>query len=206
MYTESRGKELPGNYNHILLSRLFHAQSSRWPDLAVSHLDNVHHEITCFAQAALQHVIKDDRVCTNVLDSASATLRAHVEGAKKELDKLCRDEQIQPITYNHYYTDNIQNARQEALRKLLKKAMNETASQDWNGKLHVSNNTFDAAKLLSSLQSRIIVDMDAQACAEALSGLNAYYKVRAEVLTQSQWKADLTRWHQRRLWTTSADK
>lgn len=51
--------------------------------------------------------------------------------------------------------------------------MNETTTQNWNGKLHVSNNSFDAAKLISSLQNRIIVDMDAQATAEALSGLYA---------------------------------
>jgi hypothetical protein len=61
---------------------------------------------------------------------------------------------------------------------MIGKAMNDNAAQGWSGKLHVSNNNFDAAKLLSSLQSRIVVDMDAQACAEALSGLNAYYKVR----------------------------
>lgn len=137
----------------------------------------VHQEISRFVQSALRHVIGDDRVYTKVLDAASVTLQKHLQAAKAELERICRDEQLQPITYNHYYTDNIQNARQEALRKMLQKAMNETAAQDWNGKLHVSNNNFDAAKLLSSLQSRIIVDMDVQACAEALSGLRAYYKV-----------------------------
>ena len=55
--------------------------------------------------------------------------------------------------------------------------MDETTSQDWNGKLHVSNNDVDPARLLESLQKRINVDMDGQACAEALAGLKAYYKV-----------------------------
>ncbi len=55
--------------------------------------------------------------------------------------------------------------------------MVEVTTQDWNGKLHVSNNVVDAEKLVASLQKRIIVDMDAQACAEALAGLLAYYKV-----------------------------
>jgi hypothetical protein len=62
------------------------------------------------------------------------------------------------------------------LKKMIGKAMNDSAAQDWNGKLHVSNNNFDAAKLLSSLQSRIVVNMVSQACAEALSGLYALYK------------------------------
>jgi hypothetical protein len=36
-----------------------------------------------------------------------------------ELDRLCSDEQLQPITYNHYYADKcLQNARQESLPRL----------------------------------------------------------------------------------------
>ncbi len=137
----------------------------------------MHREIVQFVQSALLYVIKDERVRIEVLEATSTILQTRMHTAQEELDRLCRDEQLQPITYNHYYTDNIQNARQEALRRMVRKAMNESASQDWNGKLHVSNNNFDAAKLLSSLQNRIIVDMDAQASAEALSGLYAYYKV-----------------------------
>ena len=54
--------------------------------------------------------------------------------------------------------------------------MNEASIEDWNGKLHVSNTSVDADKLLASLQKRIVVDIDAQACTEALAGLSAYYK------------------------------
>ena len=130
-----------------------------------------------FVSSALEHVVKDERVRVEISESAFATLQTNLGAAAEELDRLCRDERLQPITYNHYYTDNVQNARQGDLKKMIGKLMNDSAAQDWNGKLHVSNNNFDAAKLLLALQSRIIVDMDAQACAEALSGLNAYYKV-----------------------------
>jgi hypothetical protein len=37
-----------------------------------------------------------------------------------ELDGLCCDERLQPITYNHYYTDNIQNARQAELKNFIR--------------------------------------------------------------------------------------
>lgn len=130
-----------------------------------------------FVRAALAHVIKDEQVHSEVLETTIASLQKNIQAAKQELEVLCEDEKLQPITYNHYYTDNIQKARQEAMRNMLKKAMDETTAQDWNGRVHISNSSFDAAKLLSSLQTRIIVDMDAQACAEALSSLHAYYKV-----------------------------
>jgi hypothetical protein len=84
--------------------------------------------------------------------------RAH---AYTELQKILDDEGRQPITYNHYYTDNIQNARQDALKKDVQKAMKDIVDKDWNGKLHVSNTSMDSERL----------------CDEAIAGLNAYYKV-----------------------------
>ena len=60
--------------------------------------------------------------------------------------------------------------------------MDETKTHDWNSKFHVSNNTIDAEKLLTSLQKRIIVNMDGQGCAELLDGLIAYYKVGSNTL------------------------
>jgi len=64
--------------------------------------------------------------------------------------------------------------------------MTQASAQDWNGKLHISNNTVDADKLLASLQKRIILDMDVQACTEALAGPWAYYRA-------SPTPSDLTR-------------
>lgn len=55
--------------------------------------------------------------------------------------------------------------------------MREATDHEWNGKLHISNSAVDGQKLLAALQRRINVDMDLQACEEALAGLNAYYKV-----------------------------
>ena len=49
--------------------------------------------------------------------------------------------------------------------------------QDWNGKFHVENTPLQLEKLLGSLEKWVIVNMDDQACAEALGALEAYYKV-----------------------------
>jgi len=57
--------------------------------------------------------------------------------------------------------------------------MDEARREDWNGRFHISNTQVDAEKLLTSLQSRIIINLDSQACAEALAGHDAYYKVNA---------------------------
>ena len=108
----------------------------------------------------------------------STQLEVDKAHAFAELRKILDDERRQPITYNHYYTDNIQNARQDALKKHMQHAMKCMVDEDWNGKLHVSNTPMDSERLFASLQKRVIVvNMDEQACNEAIAGLNAYYRV-----------------------------
>ena len=91
---------------------------------------------------------------------------------------LIKDEKRQPITYNQYYTDNIQNARHDAIKGNIQRAMQSVVEHDQNGKLHACKTAMDSLKLIASLQNRVIVNMDDQACSEAVAGLNSYYKVR----------------------------
>jgi len=122
-------------------------------------------------------VIVEEKVRSEILKLSTSALETRREKAQAELQKIIDDENRQPITYNHYYTDNIQNARQDSLKKAIQNAMKGAVNEDWNGKFHVSNNQLDSDKLLASLQKRVVVNMDDQACSEALAGLTAYYKV-----------------------------
>ena len=146
------------------MSELFHVQSSRWYTIADDHLAVLYSEIKAFVKAVLNHITRDSRILAELWEITKLSLQKCKHAADEELLKLCQDEKQQPITYNHYYTDNVQNARQESTRNLIKKAMTEASVHDWNGKPHFSNNAVDAEKLLASLQKRIIVDMDVQAC------------------------------------------
>jgi hypothetical protein len=119
-----------------------------------------------FVYSVLNHIVTDDQVRNNVKRRVGQPLGLGFQGAREELRKILSDEKIQPITYNHYYTDNIQRARAD-----------HTVRNDWNGKLHVSNNSVDLKKFSSALKSRVVVDMTQQACIESLSALDAYYKV-----------------------------
>lgn len=166
---------MPGNYNNSFLTELFHEQSSRWSVIAKSHVNHVHIETSTFLKMALKHVIKEDHVHIALHKIINRRLQENLDAALAELRKLCDDERIQPITYNHYYTDNIQKARQDATKTAIERAL-QGASADL-GVLHVSNTGQDRARLLSSLKGHVTVDMGQQACEEAKAGLGAYYKV-----------------------------
>ena len=161
----------------MLLAELFHVQSRRWEDIALKHVESLHVKLKAFIHALAKYVIEDEKISIEITDIVIQHLSEQLNKAINELTVLAEDERQQPITYNHYYTDNIQKARQADSQALISNVMNGAAEDDWNGALHISNNGADVQRLVKALQRRVIVDMDEQACAEARAGLSAYYKV-----------------------------
>jgi hypothetical protein len=177
VYQISRGKELPGTYNYVLLAELFHEQSSPWIHIARDHLHNIGNIVRDFVEGVIDHTSPDTNVSDEVMELVRTNLQENMNRATEELDKLWQDEQYHPVTYNHYFTDNIQKSREQGTREIVRQAVIETRNQDFHGKMHISNVQLDMDRFLTGLQQRVQVNMTEQACAEALSGLQAYYKV-----------------------------
>ncbi|KKO99711.1 interferon-induced GTP-binding protein Mx2 [Trichoderma harzianum] len=174
-YARTKGKELPGNYNSALLAELFHEQSRRWPTIAESHIDTILKIVSEWIQLAVERLIPEESMRAQVHSILQQWLEETEKNALGELEKLVEDERRSPLTYNHYYTDNVQKARLDAQKKAVENAV--SAERDNHGKLHVSNVQVDIQKFIAAIGSRITVDMDEQACHEAITELDAYYKV-----------------------------
>jgi hypothetical protein len=169
-------KELPGNHNSALLAELFHGQSQRWASTAEAHIGAIREIISQWTEKAVKNVIREDE--DGLRREVGSILQDSLDHCEKlaleELDKLLGDERRSPLTYNHYYyTDNIQKSKSDIQKAAVRNAINLAKAEDWNGKLHISNDTGE----IKRVESRIIVDMDEQACKEALTQLKAYYKV-----------------------------
>lgn len=123
MYLETRGRELPGNYNHSLLKGLFHAQSASWDKISRSHVDSIVALVTQYLSFVINSVLEDVTVREKVWKNVKITFDKNIEASHEELGKLLQDEQGHPITYNHYYTDNIQKARHEGAKEHLENAV-----------------------------------------------------------------------------------
>jgi ATP-dependent 26S proteasome regulatory subunit len=93
--------------------------------------------VSRFIQSASAFVIKDTNARENILRIIVAKLDENAECAFRELSQLLDDEAGCPITYNHYYTDNVQKARNSRLRQDLGKSLNDTI-EEWNGRFHVT--------------------------------------------------------------------
>ncbi|KAJ5936764.1 Dynamin [Penicillium verhagenii] len=174
IYQKTRGQELPGTYNHGLVAKLFHDQSSRWPQIAKEHVRETSQLVSRFLGAVLQQTIKDHKVRAKVHQIVNKALEKNIKAGMLELEKLIEDEGRHPITYNRYYTDAIQKSRQDRSDELLKASVGNALES-------YKNTTGDPEtkkmRLISTVQGQVVVDMKEQVCLDAETDLNAYYKI-----------------------------
>lgn len=88
-----------------------------------------------------------------------------------------KDERFSPLTYSHYYTDNVQKERLQSQQTAIRAAISLVTHHDRHGKPHISNSPDDVEEFITAIKSRITVDIDQEACNEAMTQLDAYYKV-----------------------------
>ncbi|TAQ90934.1 hypothetical protein B7494_g709 [Chlorociboria aeruginascens] len=119
----TRGKELVGNFNPLLIGELFWEQASHWHSLATSHVEAVSDICTQFLSHLLARKSPADikaRIWSSQILDAVKCRRA---AAFKELDLIMEDVGSYPINYNHYYTDTVSKRRDERQRKVMQKTL-----------------------------------------------------------------------------------
>ena len=182
----TRGRELPGNFNPLIIGHLFQEQSEPWQQIALDHVHQVAKTCSRFVEAVLNHVAAPE-ARERLLDMrVKPGLTKALREATAELERVMKDKTRHPITYNHYYTTTIQKLRQAREGRLIEekaqKARVEVSSQDnhkgWTSDGSSYKKTFiDPSILGKSLDTGFEIDMDRFSAAEALDGQAAFYKV-----------------------------
>ncbi|KAI9690440.1 MAG: hypothetical protein M1822_009403 [Bathelium mastoideum] len=145
----SRGRELPGNFNPMLIAHLF------W-----------------------EHVAADDirsRIWEHKIEPA---LEKALAASRVELGKILDDKKRHPITYNHYYTTTLQMKRNERFKSMMSEVFNtETGWARRGEQVHDTAPHISLAKLQGVIERTIICqDMDEFSVEQALDSQRAYYK------------------------------
>ncbi|OAL42618.1 GTP-binding protein [Pyrenochaeta sp. DS3sAY3a] len=170
----SRGFELPGNFNPMLICQLFWEQSQPWEAIASDHIDKIANACKDFVYAVLQHTTPAEmqsRLTALCVDAALATA---LEDCKKELRKIIADKARHPMTYNHYFTTVLQKQNQRKHQKIVDSA--KQASQ-MNVYYSNSNHThYDPVKMEKAMAESIEQNMDKFSSEEALDNQRAYYR------------------------------
>ena len=176
----TRGKELAGNFNPLLVGELFWEQCSKWHRLAVDYLDNVAHVCGRFLDTLLR-----DKCPRDVASRLNATLvedalKARYDSALEELDKVMEDVKSYPINYNHYYTDTISKRREERQKKSLGQSIKDATIKEKCGRCGTDDQqtSIDLDQTMSNYRQGIDPNMENISCEEALDCLYAIYKVK----------------------------
>ena len=191
MLKESRGQELPGMMNPALVKMLFRLQIAPWEGLVKEHMEAVLGSVKTFLQTVVVHLADDstaDGILREIIEPQMDQARNKV---KEKIDDLLQPHlQGHPITYNHYFTDNIQKAREqlankdiiERLQKFFAKASSGNSiatfpSVSMNANLSSITPNVNISTIANCLTSKTEADMDRYACSEVLVTMEAYYKV-----------------------------
>ena len=179
----SRGCELPGNFNPMLISQLFWEQSEPWKDLAMEHIERVAGACNRFVKTVLQHAASPEIESRLLRLHIDAALESSLSASRAELAKIIADKARHPMTYNHYYTTTIQKIRQEkygnALIKLADGAEVSVERKNYlPGPGYTTQKYIDPKLLREQVDSHIEQNMDKFSAEEALDCHIAYYKVR----------------------------
>ena len=177
LLVRSRGRELPGSFNPLLVSELFRDQSTPWERIAREHVRNIGTASKAFLEGLFDILTDEETFETLFTHWIDPNLTARFKRANERLDGLLIDRERHAITYNHYYTEFLQSLREE--RQV--KALGDKIQQFMGSSPEYASLKKDSSKvhkLARSLVNQHESDMDVFACSELLDSVRAYYKVR----------------------------
>lgn len=176
LLVRSRGRELPGSFNPLLVSELFRDQSRPWERIAREHVHDIWIASRTFLESLLSILADQDTFGSLFTHWVGPVLTERFTKANERLDHLLIDRERHAITYNHYYTEVLQSLRQERQVKELEGKIERFIDSSSNSQ-HAYMGSLDASRLASSLATQSERDMDKFACSELLDSVRAFYKV-----------------------------
>ena len=175
----TRGCELPGTFSPLIIGELFYIHASPWQTITTSFVDSLIPDLRKAVTLILRGIVDDKslegllrHVINPKFDELEASLRSKVD------ELLEPQRKGHPITYNHYFTDNVQKARDSHFRRSMKKKLRELFPSPIFNQSRQETHTFDIDELAGALATRTEADMEKFACSEATDCMVAYYKVR----------------------------
>lgn len=171
----SRGCELPGRFNPLIINDLFKEHCQPWRDIASRLKNQILKAVYWTTQAILEHVAVEETA-----DGIRQIINNRIEELRSEVDKKVI-ELLEPhyighaITYNHYLAD-IQKARSDRserdIEEILKSKLGVRSFEH-----DIVVNADDMAGLLTALVQHTKANMERYGASLAVDFMQAYYKV-----------------------------
>ncbi|KAK0719412.1 P-loop containing nucleoside triphosphate hydrolase protein [Lasiosphaeris hirsuta] len=176
----TRGRELPGIFNPMIISDLFLEQSKPWESIAREHVKTVCDSARCFLDLVVTHIADVSTAKSlqrEICDPALNDLRKSLD--EKIGEFLKPHQEGHPITYNHYFTEALESVRRESVEKATSRVLEAYFGVNISAQTYIGGTHYNLDDLVSKLTAchDREPDVDKFAAKEALDCMTAYYKV-----------------------------
>jgi hypothetical protein len=172
----TRGRELLGLFSPEMVNLLFKEQSSRWDGIAKQHVIDIGIVCKDYAHEVINHSIEPGVSRQILAHSVNPALEKARFAAHDELNKILRDLEDHAISYNHYFTDQLQLLRQKRFSVKMDELI-EASKLNFKMKDDATYSLINPTTFKGKLKEALEVDMTKVSAEEALDALQAYYKV-----------------------------
>ncbi|KAK5114976.1 hypothetical protein LTR85_010014 [Meristemomyces frigidus] len=172
----TRGRELPSNFNLLLMSQLFWEQTEHWEGLARVYVDRVNALCSAFVEVAIRTVVDEETAHKVQVAKIDQALKDRCDGAVKELPLLIEDKQRPPITYDPSYTAAVQESRARKTKAKFDALVDQAKVNVPDGDSGKQKPMLNPEVLKNVLKELTEPDMDKPSAEDALDCQLAYYK------------------------------
>jgi GTP-binding protein EngB required for normal cell division len=183
----SKGRELPGLFNPLIVSDLFAEQCEPWRRITSMVTDDILDAVHLTTQEIVDHITSRE-----VSEAILRFIRQEIEKLKVMMDiqvnALLASAAQHPITYNRQLTENVQRIQQARHKRAIKKLVDKTfGSNRFDGpdsKISVNPIAF-----INLMGEGFETDMERFGSSLAVDYMKAYYKVSPNLLQSklSEW-------------------
>lgn len=172
----SKGRELPGLFNPLIVNDLFVEQCEPWGRIVKLLAEDILEAAHLTIQSIVEHITASD-----VAEGVLRLLRQAIDELKAEMDAqvdaLLESTAQHPITYNPQLTENVQRIQQARHKRNMKKLVRKTFGLHRFDKPD-SKISLNPIELVDLVGEGFEKDMDRFGSALAVDYMEAYYKVR----------------------------
>ncbi|KXX73142.1 Interferon-induced GTP-binding protein Mx [Madurella mycetomatis] len=174
----TRGLELPGTFNPMIVADLFLEQSQPWEGIVRRHVERVWRAASRFLNLVITHTADTSTAKALHLEVFEPAMKIILEEMRDKTTELLKPHQNgHPITYNHYFTETLQSIRRERRRKEPERILCRFFGlSSLESRVNLGN-YYNLQHLANSLAESTEPDLKRFAASEALDCLDAYYKV-----------------------------
>lgn len=152
-YYNSRGSELPGMVNPVVVQNLFKWQSQSWENISKRHVEDMKDITNAFIRDLLKYVCPDDDLEPRIRARLSPVIEKAYDRADAELGSILRSERDGVLlTLDEGYAEKLQEARRDRTLLALK-SLKLTTADDENAERERVELILNAVSLSNEIQS-----------------------------------------------------